>query len=829
MAGLLLAAILGGAVWFVSTRRILTDGRAILITDAGETSMPLGGAWREVRLPRPGANALVLAGAVLLSIPLLLLLKSTEGRDLLQKCLLFSLLLHVILAMGFSAVSVSRDIVQYVQEEVGMEIPLNLEASRWAELQMQVRNQISELPPPPPAESSQLVPQVVPLEVAIEPPPEVRLEAPLQRASGMLIRTEAPDVLQIRPATPRADLSLELSIEPPLIHLPGIEPVAAPEASIEATPPPPPIQPMRRPLEAAAPAVSGPVVPLTPGASAMLLPVALPEPELPKPAAEAAVAVLPELSAPKVTALPPSPEPAAAVEAPNRPRRQATGEVGALPAVAPQALPPVTGRAQQSMVEAPGNLGIGPLPALAGLPLEIASAEVRLPRIGTKLAQESEAPPAAPLPLRPARAHPATKATIERPTELVKLIAPPPPVAPEPRKEAPATGARGMAKEPEPVPPVAEPVAPRTPGPIEQAVVPPLPPWVGPKDLPTKETLVQRAPEIRKELVQELGGSKETEAAVNRSLSYLAGNQQSDGRWTRYSTERSPRRKRADSHDVALTALTALSFLASDHTPNKPGPHQQTIRRALDFLEQSQTLEGDGRSGGSMYDQALSTIALAEAALMTGDERYRQAALRGAKFIVRCQSLHGGGWRYYPLQAGDMSVTGWQIMALHSASALGFEIPPANLAALRRFLDSVSDPQHRILASYLPGQPPTPTMTAQAVFSRLLLGQKLTDEQIRIASTFVTQTMPGEGEKDFYHFYCVSLMLMQVQNESWQKWNSAMRPYLLKLQRSSDQGLGSWDLDKKWSTEGGRAYTTALATLTLQVYYRYLPMYATGK
>ncbi len=85
---------------------------------------------------------------------------------------------------------------------------------------------------------------------------------------------------------------------------------------------------------------------------------------------------------------------------------------------------------------------------------------------------------------------------------------------------------------------------------------------------------------------------------------------------------------------------------------------------------------------------------------------------------------------------------------------------------------------------------------------------------------------PEKCENDYYHFYCVSLMLMQFQNATWEKWNASVREYLLKKQRKSGDSAGSWDPDQKWGDRGGRAYSTAMACLTLQVYYRYLPMHA---
>ena len=37
---------------------------------------------------------------------------------------------------------------------------------------------------------------------------------------------------------------------------------------------------------------------------------------------------------------------------------------------------------------------------------------------------------------------------------------------------------------------------------------------------------------------------------------------------------------------------------------------------------------------------------------------------------------------------------------------------------------------------------------------------------------------------------------------------------------------GSWDPDTVWGGYGGRVYTTAMAALCLEVYYRYLPLTA---
>ena len=55
-----------------------------------------------------------------------------------------------------------------------------------------------------------------------------------------------------------------------------------------------------------------------------------------------------------------------------------------------------------------------------------------------------------------------------------------------------------------------------------------------------------------------------------------------------------------------------------------------------------------------------------------------------------------------------------------------------------------------------------------------------------------------------------------------------MRPVFLKAQvkRPGQVSLdGSWDPIGEWGPKAGRCIITGMATLSLEVYYRYLPMY----
>jgi hypothetical protein len=53
-----------------------------------------------------------------------------------------------------------------------------------------------------------------------------------------------------------------------------------------------------------------------------------------------------------------------------------------------------------------------------------------------------------------------------------------------------------------------------------------------------------------------------------------------------------------------------------------------------------------------------------------------------------------------------------------------------------------------------------------------------------------------------------------------------MREHLLRTQVKEGHKAGSWNPEgTDYGARGGRLYATAMALLTLEVYYRHLPMY----
>ncbi|MCE5325186.1 MAG: hypothetical protein LLG01_02105 [Planctomycetaceae bacterium] len=356
-----------------------------------------------------------------------------------------------------------------------------------------------------------------------------------------------------------------------------------------------------------------------------------------------------------------------------------------------------------------------------------------------------------------------------------------------------------------------------------------------PEALPQPQALGQRKEEVRKQNVEIMGGSATTEAAVAAALNFLARCQEPDGRWTHFTGGPKPGQNKPSDHDMALTGLATLCFLATDATPAKAGPYQETVRKSLAYLAAHQAADGGMRGDGDMYDHGMATLAMVEAAVMTNEDLYRQPAMRAVRFTIAAQNPQTGGWRYRPGDEGDTSIFGWQVMSLYSIKHLGIKVPDATMWGALRWLDSVASrtPQ-RALTGYT-DRIPQPAMSAEAAFCRILLGQKLSDAQQKELGEYLLHFEPGKGRNDllgrddFYLWYYTALCLAQLQNETWAAWNHKMQSRLLSLQNKDGDLKGSWDPKDKHSRLGGRVYTTVLGTLTLEVYYRYLPIFARPK
>lgn len=330
--------------------------------------------------------------------------------------------------------------------------------------------------------------------------------------------------------------------------------------------------------------------------------------------------------------------------------------------------------------------------------------------------------------------------------------------------------------------------------------------------------------------------TRESEAGVEAALAWIVRAQESDGRWdaSRFGAGREDRVLGEDrggaggNADTAITGLALLALMGHGHT-HLEGDYRESVQHGLEFLLSSQSedgaLFGAAEIFARMYSHSIASIALAEAYAMTGDPRLVPGVERALAYTKLSQHPQTGGWRYLPRESGDMSQFGWQVMALRAGEQSGFAIPESTRLGMHRFLDSCAFGVIGGRASYRPGEAASPTMTAESLACRYWLGMSLEKDRVTEAVQTIlagdpsdTQSRPNE-----YFLYYATLALHEHQGPEWEQWNTALQSRLLAIQERSGPDAGSWSPETRWGGYGGRVYTTAIATLCLEVPYRYIP------
>lgn len=339
------------------------------------------------------------------------------------------------------------------------------------------------------------------------------------------------------------------------------------------------------------------------------------------------------------------------------------------------------------------------------------------------------------------------------------------------------------------------------------------------------EELDGRRAEARAQWVGARGGNAESEAAVERGLRWLAAHQRADGSW-HFDLRKSPcggmcRNSGTETSTTAATAIVLLPFLGAGYT-HRAGPYQDTVNRGLYHLaaRARMTRHGADLQEGTMYAQGLSAIALCETYAMTRDPALKDLAQQAIHFIVYAQDSKGGGWRYTPGEPGDTTVTGWQIMALKSARLAGLDVPTPNWFLAQRFLNSVQSDDGAQYGYMSPA--PRATTSAVGLLCRMYGGWRREHEALRRGVERLSAE--GPSKDDMYYNYYATQVLCHWGGAPWERWNRVMRDHLIATQARASHEAGSWHFSGGRGDVGGRLYNTAMAVMTLEVYYRYLPL-----
>ncbi len=314
------------------------------------------------------------------------------------------------------------------------------------------------------------------------------------------------------------------------------------------------------------------------------------------------------------------------------------------------------------------------------------------------------------------------------------------------------------------------------------------------------------------------------QSAVDRGLAWLARNQKPDGSWETHN------------NTTAVPSLTVMAFLARGHVPGQ-GPYGDLLNKAIDYVlaqQQEDGLISNGQGNAAMYEHGISTAMLTEAYGMVDDARKARidkAIARSVSLILAAQKVkkdanNGGGWRYQKASSdSDISVTGWQLMALRGAANCGATIPKERLEAGREYVRRCAVPESNGggFTYQASNRDANPARTGTGIVSLEMLGEHNSKEAVAGGEYLLAHplTDPNSGGFYYYGVYYVSQAYNQLGGKFWDVGYPKLRDALLAAQ--NDEGI--WAQGAGAEEQPGPAYRTSMAVLALCVPYRYLPLY----
>jgi hypothetical protein len=344
---------------------------------------------------------------------------------------------------------------------------------------------------------------------------------------------------------------------------------------------------------------------------------------------------------------------------------------------------------------------------------------------------------------------------------------------------------------------------------------------------------------------------KRVDRAVDRALTWLASQQQSDGSFPTL-----------DAGQPGVTCLCTMAFMAHGHMPGA-GPYGSRLERAASYAQSCQKPNGLitllGPEGEQItrdiphdtgqvcvYNHGIAGLTLSEIYGARGPndsgrlQQTIQRALRATLEMQRWpkdQEVDIGGWRYvddFNHEDSDLSITGWQLMFLRSARNAGFDVPKKSIDDAVEYVRRTFSQQYGAFG-YTASQadPRSRGMAGAGILALAHAGFHHAPEATQSGSWILQHPFDDYNQiepftqswkNDRYHyglFNCCQGMY-QLGGRYWE----AFFPRAVKTLLANQQPDGSWAAESHHHDyQFGNAYTTALVVLTLGAPNQLLPIY----
>jgi hypothetical protein len=292
--------------------------------------------------------------------------------------------------------------------------------------------------------------------------------------------------------------------------------------------------------------------------------------------------------------------------------------------------------------------------------------------------------------------------------------------------------------------------------------------------------------------------------------------------------------------------MALLCFLGRCETPDSPFYGDNVMKGVLYLLEVAKK-NPDGIFSekpdaiGGAYEHGIATYAMGELYTLArlGSKSLpgmREAFEKGVKKIIDMQN-DSGSWDYYtkngaPSKRDDLSVTGWQYQALKAAKHTSLPITGLHTSIDKavKYLEKTQTPDGGFGAVSREAHYNQYNMSGAAILGMQTLGHGKSvpiKKGVKFLDDFTTKEPPDWTKNaNLYAWYYYAQVFFQAGGSEWKKWNDVALPQILANQRPD----GGWkdekfDFAASSTTSAGAdrdIYRTALCTLMLEVYYRYL-------